>query len=73
MEDASGWEEATHPLVQTTDERRDVKGSGGGDEDASDVAALSAAEECQSAIVLGAVWVCYIILITNQQRMNTLQ
>ena len=57
MEDASGWEEATHPLVQTTDERRDVKGSGGGDEDASDVAALSAAEECQSAIVLGAVWV----------------
>ena len=29
MEDASGWEEATHPLVQTTDERRDVKGSGG--------------------------------------------
>ena len=52
MEDASGWEEATHPLVQTTDERRDVKGSGGGSEDASAAAAVSVAEECQSAIIM---------------------
>ena len=47
MDEARGWEEATHPLVQTTAERRDVKGSGGGDEDAS----AAVADECQSAIM----------------------
>ena len=50
MEDASGWEEATHPLVQTTEERRDVNGSDGGGEDA---AAAAGPEPCQSAIVGG--------------------
>ena len=51
IDEASGCDVATHPLVQTTDERREVKGSGGGDEDTS--AALSVAEECQSAMMGG--------------------
>jgi len=50
MLDASGWEEATHPLVQTTEERRDVNGSNGGGEDA---AAAAGPEPCQSAIGVG--------------------
>ena len=50
MEDASGWEEATHPLVQTTEERRDANGSDGGGED---TAAAEGPEPCQSAIVGG--------------------
>ena len=50
MEDASDWEEATHPLVQTTEERRDVNGSDGGGEDAA--AAAGPEPPCQSVIGL---------------------
>ena len=51
MEDARGWEEAAHPLVQTTEERRDVNGSDGGGEDAAAAAGPEPGVECQSAIV----------------------
>jgi len=50
MEDAKDWDEATHPLVQTTGERREVKESGGGDDVSAALLVIS--EECQSAIVL---------------------
>jgi len=49
MEDASDWEEATHPLVQTTEERRDVNDSDGGGEDAA-AAAGPELEPCQSIV-----------------------
>ena len=48
MEEASDWEEATHPLVQTTEERRDVNDNDGGGKDA---AAAAGPEPCQSIVV----------------------